>query len=243
MFEIRREPLELARAADHRQVELASDRRSLRVEGEEPMDLDGLGLSLELERPGGLGCDRVADEVKRGGSDQSLAGRSRLLEPRSEVDGVACHEGLAFAGDDLTRVDADANLELERSDHLLHLRGGSDRAQRIVLVRLGNAEHGHHCVADALLDRAAVALDDLAHLLVIPGHQPPRRVRMRAFSERRGTDDVAEEDGDRLSHLARLGCLERAAAVSAETETARILLATSRTDCDSASVLLRWPYA
>ena len=88
----------------------------------------------------------------------------RLLEPGGDVDGVARDERVSLAGDDLPGVDADPGLELELADGIAHLPGGAHRAQRVVLVRDRHPEDGHHRVADELLHRAAVPLEDRAHL-------------------------------------------------------------------------------
>ena len=44
-----------------------------------------------------------------------------------------------------------------------HLGGRADGAQGIVLVHFAEPEHRHDRVPDELLDRAAVALEDVAH--------------------------------------------------------------------------------
>ena len=54
---------------------------------------------------------------------------------------------------------------------LAHLDGGPDGAQGVVLVQHRNAEDGHDGVADVLLDDAAMALDDVAHLAEVARQQ------------------------------------------------------------------------
>ena len=66
-----------------------------------------------------------------------------------------------------------------------HLDRRPHRAQRVVLVHDRHAEHGHHRVADELLDRAAVALDDRLHPLEVAGEQRPQRLRVGRLAERR----------------------------------------------------------
>jgi hypothetical protein len=78
--------------------------------------------------------------------------------------------GLGEARDDLARVDADAGFECDAVVALklfvqdveprAHLRRGVQSASGVVLVQGRDAEHRHHCIADELLDRAAVALED-----------------------------------------------------------------------------------
>ncbi len=53
--------------------------------------------------------------------------------------------------------------DIESLERLAHLGRGAHGAQGVLLVDDGHAEDGHDRVADVLLDRAAVALDDLAH--------------------------------------------------------------------------------
>jgi hypothetical protein len=48
-----------------------------------------------------------------------------------------------------------------------HLDCGPERAERVVLVHDRHAEHGHHRIADELLHRAAVPLDDRLHPLEV----------------------------------------------------------------------------
>jgi hypothetical protein len=72
------------------------------------------------------------------------------------------------AGDHLAGVHAGAilqpdavdllELSVDPDEFLLHLGGGPHRAERVVLVEPGEAEHGHDCVADVLLDGPAVPL-------------------------------------------------------------------------------------
>ena len=52
----------------------------------------------------------------------------------------------------------------------LHVRGGANRAKRVVLVELRQPEDGHDRVADELLDHAAVALELGAHRVEVAGH-------------------------------------------------------------------------
>jgi len=190
------------------------------------MRLKRLRLAFHLEGSSLLGLDRIANEPTRPTSDQRLAGRRRLLEPRGDVDRVACDKRLSLAGDDLAGVDADADTELERPRGGMHLGGCAHCAKRIVLMRLRHAEHGHHRVADELLHRAAVPLDDGPHLLVVATHQSPQGLRVYTLAERGRADDVAEQHGDGLSHLARRPCLGKSgAAGGAEAEAFGVLRA------------------
>ena len=163
---------------------------------------DGVGLPLErqLER---LGGDSVAHELQRVGAEQDLSRACRLLEPGGDVDRVAGDERVALAGHDGARVDPDPHLQAEPVHDLPQLRRRPCRAQRIVLARHRDPEHGHHGIADELLHRSAVPLEDDPSGVVVPVHQRPQRLRVRAVADCRRTGEVAEEDGHDLPHLAR----------------------------------------
>ena len=145
----------------------------------------------------------VADEQSRFGADQHLACRRRLFEAGCHVDGIPGDERLALAADDdLARVDADSGLEPVDRHRLPHLPRRAHRAQRVVLVRNGNAEDSHHRVADELLDRAAVPLEDRAEVREVAAHARPKRLGIGRLAERGRSDEVAEENGDDLARLA-----------------------------------------
>ena len=142
----------------------------------------------------GLESRGVADEPLGQPADQDVAATGCFLEPFRGVDGVArgeCRD--AVAGHDLPGVDADADPQLghvssgeggvQPSDCALHLEGGSDRPECVVLVGLREPEDGHHGVADELLHGAAVTFDGDPHLLVPP--RPSARVAARDRAVRR----------------------------------------------------------
>ena len=105
-------------------------------------------------------------------------------------------------------------------DRGAHLRRCTDRAQRVILVRDGDAEDGHDRVADELLDRPSVALEDDAKVLEVAPHTCTQRLRL---AERRGADEVAEEDRDDLALLSCLHDGERSRARHAEARLIRVL--------------------
>ena len=130
-------------------------------------------------------------------------GCGRLLEARRDVDGVTGRQPLLGSRDDLAGVDADPAVDAELRERLPHLDRRPARSQRVVLVRRRHAEHRHHRVADELLDRAAVPLDDRLHPLEVAREQSAKRLGIRPLAQRRRTGDVAEEDGDDLANFAR----------------------------------------
>ena len=145
-------------------------------------------------------------------------GPARLLEPSRGVDGVAGHQPLAragVAGDDLAGVDPDVvaaarcprplGTRVEGRQRGLHVRGGADRPQRVVLVADRQPEDGHDRIADELLDRPAVPLEGVPHRFEVAGHHlaqrlglgRPRRPASRAWGRRRRSSPSCGSRGAR----------------------------------------------
>ena len=168
-----------------------------------------LGLALELVLAGvrvgdrGLRCPlrRLADED---------AARLRLgLDPGGGVDEVAGNHALSLGAEGdrgLAGEDAGTRLQLrvERGNRGDELQRGSHGAFGVVLLRDGRSPHRHHRVADELLHRPAVALDERARLLEVAGEELARLLRVAALGGGGEADEVGEEDG----HVAALrgGC-------------------------------------
>ena len=170
--------------------------------------MDVLALAPEGERAERAGADPVLDEPVGLLAKQDLARLRRLLQARGDVERVAASDRLPrrrvadddFAGVDphpRTESDAPAGLELavQALERLAHLAGGPHSAERIVLVQHRYAEHAEHRVADELLDRPAVPLEDWPHLVEIAQHHEPQRLGIDVFAEARRAGDVAEENG------------------------------------------------
>ena len=81
----------------------------------------------------------------------------------------------------------------ELRQRVAHLDRRPAGAERVVLVRHRHAEHRHHRVADELLHRAAVRLDDPPHPLEVTRQERLQRLRIDRLAERRRADDVAEQ--------------------------------------------------
>ena len=162
---------ELLLPADHRGVEPTGGR--LARGRHQPEGGDGLGLPFQGERLDRVGLDRVPGEPDRFCPDEHLAGRRRLLQTGGDVDRVPGRQTLLGTGDDLTGVHADPALDPELGQRGSHLERRPAGAQRVVLVRNGHSEHRHHRIADELLHRATVVLDDPLHPLEITGEQTP----------------------------------------------------------------------
>ena len=73
---------------------------------------------------------------------------------------------------------------------------GPDASLGIVLVGDRCAPDGHHRVADELLDRAAVPLDDIAGDVEVLAQQLADRLGVAALGQCREADQVGEQDGD-----------------------------------------------
>src|SRR5262249_23490613 len=133
------------------------------------------------------------------------------------------------ACDDLTRVDADAGLDTEPWQRVPHFDRRTAGTQGVVLVCSRHSEHGHHRVADELLDTSAVSLDDLAHALEVAREQPAHDLWIARPSERSRAGDVAKENGHDLPLFMR-GVRERRPAERAIDELAGDFPAARRTD-------------
>ncbi len=186
VVEVVAQTLELALPTDDRRVEATHEAGRLRVDVEQPIRRDGGALALELELDG-LDLHRVPDELLRLLPDQDLAGLRVLLEPGRDVDGVARDERVALAGHDLARVHADPRPQPDRRDGRPQLDRGANSPERVVLVRLRDAEDRHHGVADELLDRAAVPLEDRRASPRSSGASSPARSRGRAAPRARSS--------------------------------------------------------
>ena len=137
--------LDLRLAADQRQVEPAADRGSVGLDRAEQVAPAGV-----LDGAGG-----VAHALPRRLGEPYLAARGRPREPLGGGRRFADH-GRRRGDDDLPGAEAAARAQAER-ERPGQLPGRTDRAQRVVLVRDGDAEDGQDGVAAQLGDAAAVA--------------------------------------------------------------------------------------
>ena len=132
---------------------------------------------------------------------RTLPGSAHTLDAGGGVDEVAGDHALSlgaegdrgFAGEDArTRL----QLRVEPGDGRDEVERGSHGPLGVVLLRDGSAPHGHDRVADELLDRSPVALDQRSRLLEVAGEELPRLLRVAALRGRGETDEVREEDRD-----------------------------------------------
>ncbi len=229
------EQRELVPPADERGRDRPGERGHVRPEPDKPVGGERLALALGVEGRRRLGVDEVRDGRIGSRAEQHLAGLGRLLEPGRDVDGVAGRQLLVpgpAADDDLAGVDPGARDDLdavlprkllvERPQSVADPRGRANRAERVVLAHRRHAEHGHHRVADELLDGAAVPLEHGLHRLEVPPHHAAQQLRVEPLAERRRPGHVGEEDGDDLARL-RLGRSEARPASGAEARVGGVL--------------------
>jgi len=169
-------------------------------------DRHGLGFSLGVDGVVVSVLDHVLRRaVRLLGDDDSVRRRSRL-QPGSGVDDVAGDHRLSGlrprvdVHERLARVDGDANLELGVLDDAVADRErGAYGAFRIVLVRDGRAEDGHHGVTDELLDGPTALLELRAQPLVIRTENRLDVLRVERLRARSEADEVREENRDDLA--------------------------------------------
>ena len=89
---------------------------------------------------------------------------------------------------------------------------GAHRALGVVLVRGRRSPDRHDCVADELLDGAAVALDEPAACIEVAREQLAHFLGVARLGERREADEVGEEHGDEAALGDALGRRARARA-------------------------------
>jgi hypothetical protein len=206
------------RAADRPHLAVAPDqwsgaRRSRRFGSRLPSEHavrgDRLRLALDLHDPTRLDVEDGAHETKGVGGDLHRAGLCRLLHARRDVHGVAHRRVLDtkvrahLADDDGTRVDANANVQIQiaigpgllpiRTDRLDHLQPRRDGALGVVLVRDRSTEEGEDGVTHQPSHRALVAIDRSDQVLEHLVHDLGPLFGIEPFGHGRRTDHVAEQ--------------------------------------------------
>ena len=156
-------------------------------------------LALEHLVAGGLEGDGRIRGLLGLLADEDRARRGHALEARRGVDDVAGDQTLVGRTDGHRRLagqDSGPRLEpgTERADAVDEVERGADRAFGVVVVRDRRAPDGHHGVADELLDRAAVAADDLLAMLEVARQELAHGLGVAALGEGREPDEVGEQD-------------------------------------------------
>ena len=101
-------------------------------------------------------------------------------------------------GDDLTRSDPDARLELVTLQHLAEIDRGPYRAEGIVFVQRRQAERRRDGVSTPLGHDALVVVDYLEYPLLRSFQHPGKRFRIRHIGARGA--EVHVHDRDRFAH-------------------------------------------
>ena len=171
----------------------------------------GVGPSLPFssKRARVLVDDRLLGRPARRLADEDRPGLGGRLHPRRGVDEVAGDHALALGADrdgglagEHARPRAQlrcADLVAERGHGGDEVERGADSALGVVLGRGRRAPHGHHRVADELLDRAAVELDQAPARVEVAREQLARVLRVALLRERREADEVGEEHRDQAA--------------------------------------------
>ena len=210
---------------------------------DQEMRFDGLRFALRGDGLHVLRHHGIAHERVRQSPEEDSARRGALLEACRRVDGVARDQGRPrrrIADDHLTGVDAgsepdrEAALELEiriqDGQGFADLRRRANGPERVILVHLGHAEDRHHRVADELLHRSAVRLDDRPHRGEVAVHDRAQRLRVDALAERRRARDVGEQDrGEAADHALGARLRQTGPARAAELHAVRVGEAAHRT--------------
>ena len=176
---------------------------------EEPVRRHRLRLPLQRQRLHRVGKHRLVHERVGRLADQHLTGLCRLLQPRRDVHRIPGREPLLRSRHDLAGVDTDPAVEPELRQRIAHLHRRTTRPQRVILVQHRHAKHRHHRIADELLHRPAVPLDDPLHPLEVAREHLPQRLRIRRLPQRRRPHQVTEHHRHRLAQPTRRRNLDR----------------------------------
>ncbi len=165
----------------------------------------GLGLPLELVRPGVLAHDGGLHRAARGLVHEHRSRQGGRLDAGRRVDEIPRDDPLVLGADGdcgFARRHAraqpqsrDADLRAERGDVAHEVERGPHGTFGVVLSRDGSAPDGHDGVADELLDRAAVPADHGAGGLEVPRQDVANLLGVLRLRERREPDEVGEEHG------------------------------------------------
>jgi hypothetical protein len=159
---------ELALPADEAGLVAAVGRSE---QGDETERRHRLGLALDRERLDRLGLDSLAHELQGGLADQDLTWSCCLLEAGGRVDRIPGGQALLGASYDLAGGEPDSGLDAKLWQGITHLDRRSTCSESVILVHFGDAEDRHDRIADELLHRASVRLDDLFHPLEVAGEE------------------------------------------------------------------------
>ena len=181
-----------------------------------------------------------AGTVRASAKDTDVSVSARASSPTSTSPGAAaaCSRAAALTtgpvirswedGPDarrrLARLHANVDLERPVESELLaeppepsaDREPRSHRADRVVLVRLGEAEDGHDRVADELLRLATQRVELLGRRVVEAPEDLAGALGIEPAREPGGVHQIGEQDRDHPAFLGRQGRAERRAAVRTE---------------------------
>ena len=201
-------------ALDLAQLAVAADERRLQALGFErapgarddphcPPERVQSRFALELVRAGVLVDDRRLGRAPGRLAREHMAGLRQRLDPRGGVDDVARHHALAVGPDrdgGLAGEHAGPGAQVWHSDLVAQRRDGRDQVERrphrplgVVLGGRRRPPHRHHRVADELLDRPAVELDQPPGRVEVARQELAHLVRVTPLRERREPHQVGEQ--------------------------------------------------
>jgi hypothetical protein len=204
------------RLSEHPQVAVASHQRRLdpgrrRTNAQDPLGVDRLGLSLELDRAQRREIHAAAEHPFGRRGDQHTARLGGRLQACRRVEHVPSDPpfgGRGLVGERLAAVDGDTyenpdvgiiDLAIEFGSGLPHLERGTHRAERVVLVGFRHAEGAHNGVTDELLDRPSVMLDRCAHRMEVAVDHLAQKLNVQPLTELSRAHQVAEEGRDQTA--------------------------------------------
>ena len=165
-----------------------------------------LAERFEDDRALGAMAGRLADDhdPRRRHRLESGRGVDQVAGDHPLVRGPQCHGCLAgeHPGPCLEHLAVVSQV----ADSIDKFEGGPHRSLGIVLVRDGRAPDGHHRVADELLYRPAVAVDDLLGDRKVLGQLLADRLGITGLGEGSEANQVGEEHGHQLPFGHRAGC-------------------------------------
>ena len=188
-----------------------------------------LVLALERMRAGVLVDDGLLGCAMCRVADQHRSRLGSCLDPRGGVDEIPRHHALALGTDRhrcLTGEDTGPGTQLRRADFVAERRHrrheverGAHRALAVVLGRSGRAPHRHDCVADELLDSAAVQPDQPAARVEVARKELAHLLRVAPLRQRREADQIGEQHRDEapLGDRSRLGGQRRSSRAACRT--------------------------
>ena len=162
-----------------------------------------LGFALELVQPCVLAHDGSLNRPSRGLVHERRPRWGGRLDAGRRVDEIPRDDPLVLGADGdcgfarrhprAQPQARDPDLRAERGDVAHEVERGPHGTFGVVLSRDGSAPDGHDCVADELLDRAAVPADHGAGGLEVPRQDVPHLLGVLRLRERREPDEVGEE--------------------------------------------------